>query len=74
MLLFLGSLKFYQLELDISSLYFEHHPLFSSEHVLSFQLEQAYSKYRAQDKNAVNYCDERVCDYLLHKDEVLPQN
>ena len=45
----------FQVELDISSIHFLHHPLFSFEHVLSSQLEEAYQKYSNWDKNAEEY-------------------
>ncbi|KAH8030112.1 hypothetical protein HPB51_006544 [Rhipicephalus microplus] len=36
-----------ELELDVSSLKFQHHPLFSSEHVLAAQLTSLYDAYAA---------------------------
>lgn len=59
-LLFLDSTEVYQLELDISSLRFYHHPLFSFEHVLSSELEKSYMKYCTRDINAAKYYNEKV--------------
>ncbi len=51
----------YQLDMDISSLHFTHHPLFSLEHVLASRLEQSWEQYsrRARDRPA-QYYRERV--------------
>ena len=35
----------YQLDIDISTLSFTHHPLFSTEHVLVSKLHQLYNQY-----------------------------
>eukprot|EP00795_Rhopilema_esculentum_P004896 gene4896-21228_t len=37
--------KRYQLDIDVSTLTFGHHPLFSKEHVLATRLEQMYNQY-----------------------------
>lgn len=55
-----GSDGIYQLELDISSVHFLHHPLFSYEHALSSELEQTYQKYSNRDKNAAEYYNLKV--------------
>ena len=46
--------------MDISSLHFAHHPLFSYEHVISSQLQQVYLKYCNKDKKVEDYCTEKV--------------
>ena len=43
----------YQLELDISSISFIHHPLFSPEHVIESRLIQMYKKYRYNEKKDI---------------------
>lgn len=57
---FLGSSDIYQLELDISSIHFFHHPLFSYEHILSSELEKYYLEYSSRDINAAEYYNEKV--------------
>ncbi len=51
----------YQLDMDLASLHFTHHPLFSLEHVLASRLEQSWEQYsrRARDRPA-QYYRERV--------------
>lgn len=40
----------YQLDLDISSISFLHHPLFSPEHVIESRLIQMFKKYKYNEK------------------------
>lgn len=49
-----------QLHLEISSVQFSHHPLFSCEHVISSCLEQAYQHYCNRDEKAADYYNEKV--------------
>lgn len=62
---FLGSSDVYQLELDVSSIHFFHHPLFSYEHVLSSELEKSYLKYSTRDIKATEYYSEKVIIVFL---------
>ena len=55
-----GSDDIYQLHLDISSVKFSHHHLFSSEHVIASELEHTCFKYLNRDKNAADYFHEKV--------------
>ncbi|XP_022245376.1 coiled-coil and C2 domain-containing protein 2A-like isoform X2 [Limulus polyphemus] len=41
----------YQLDVDVSSLTFHHHPLFSKEHVLASKLQELYEEYCFQIEN-----------------------
>lgn len=51
----------YQLDLDISSISFIHHPLFSPEHVIESRLFQMYKKYRYNEKkDIVNTLKQKV--------------
>lgn len=51
----------YQLDLDISSISFMHHPLFSPEHVIESRLFQMYKKYRYNEKkDIVNTLKQKV--------------
>lgn len=56
-----------QLHLEISSVQFSHHPLFSCEHVMSSRLEKAYQHYCDRDEKAADYCNEKVstCSVLV---------
>ena len=56
----LGSDAIYQLHLDISAIKFSHHHLFSSEHVIASELEQAWLKYANRDKSAAKYFNDKV--------------
>ncbi|XP_048583350.1 coiled-coil and C2 domain-containing protein 2A isoform X3 [Nematostella vectensis] len=44
----------YQLDVDVSTLTFTHHPLFSAEHVLSSRLQQLYLQYCQRRKKAMS--------------------
>ena len=51
----------YQLELDLTSLHFTHHPLFSVEHVLASRLQQACRQHAAKlASKTIEYHNERV--------------
>uniref|UniRef100_A0A4W3JHN1 Coiled-coil and C2 domain containing 2B n=1 Tax=Callorhinchus milii TaxID=7868 RepID=A0A4W3JHN1_CALMI len=51
----------YQLDIDISSLRFTHHPLFSKEHVLAARLTQLYNNYQhRQQQNVTEVLTEKV--------------
>ena len=50
-----------QLQIEIGSIQFVHHPLFSSEHVISTRVEQAFQSYRSQDEKAAEYYDKKLC-------------
>uniref|UniRef100_A0A4W3JK96 Coiled-coil and C2 domain containing 2B n=1 Tax=Callorhinchus milii TaxID=7868 RepID=A0A4W3JK96_CALMI len=55
----------YQLDIDISSLRFTHHPLFSKEHVLAARLTQLYNNYQhRQQQNVTEVLTEKV-SYLV---------
>lgn len=57
--------KWYQIDVDISSLSFTHHPLFSKEHVLQSRLKQLYNNYCRRKKQAIStHLDEKV-KYLM---------
>ncbi|XP_076317683.1 coiled-coil and C2 domain-containing protein 2A-like isoform X2 [Tachypleus tridentatus] len=45
------SVQRYQLDVDLSSLIFHHHPLFSKEHVLASKLQELYEEYCFQIEN-----------------------
>ena len=49
-----------KLLIDVGSIQFSHHPLFSSEHVLSTRVEQAFCMYSGQDGKAVEYCEKKI--------------
>jgi len=49
-----------KLLIDIGSIQFSHHSLFSSEHVLSTRVEQAFRSYTGQDGKDVEYCEEKI--------------
>jgi coiled-coil and C2 domain-containing protein 2A len=52
----------YQLELDLTSLHFTHHPLFSVEHVLASRLQQACRQHATKlASKTIEYHNERVC-------------
>ena len=63
----LGANAICQLRLEMSSVDFSHHPLFSCEHVISSRLEKAYQHYCNRDEKAANYCNEKVytCNVLV---------
>lgn len=44
----------YQLDVDLSTLTFTHHPLFSKEHVLASRLQQYYKQYTERQKKAMS--------------------
>lgn len=51
----------YQLELDLTSLHFTHHPLFSVEHVLASRLQQACRQHASKlASKTTEYHNERV--------------
>ncbi|XP_065840222.1 coiled-coil and C2 domain-containing protein 2A-like [Oscarella lobularis] len=51
----------YQLDVDISSLAFSHHSLFSVEHVLASRLSQLYSQYvERREKGIVTFMEDRL--------------
>lgn len=57
----LDNAGFYQLDVDINSLTFSHHHLFSREHVLATRLSQLYEEYLdRQKKNMAEYLTEKV--------------
>jgi coiled-coil and C2 domain-containing protein 2A len=62
----LDNAGFYQLDVDINSLTFSHHHLFSREHVLATRLSQLYEEYLdRQKKNMAEYLTEKVSAYIL---------
>ena len=44
----------YQLDVDLSTLTFTHHPLFSKEHVLASRLQQYYKQYTERRRKAMS--------------------
>lgn len=57
----------YQLDLDISSTSFLHHPLFSAEHVIESRLIQIYQKFLCNEKtDIVNTLKQRVCVHFVY--------
>lgn len=57
----LDNAGYYQLDVDINSLSFSHHHLFSREHVLATRLSQLYEEYMdRQKKNMAEYLSEKV--------------
>lgn len=44
----------YQLDVDLSTLSFTHHPLFSKEHVLASRLQQYYKHYTERQRKAMS--------------------
>ena len=51
----------YQLELDLISVHFSHHPLYSVEHVLASRLQQACQQHATKIANkSIDYHSERV--------------
>lgn len=44
----------YQLDVDLSTLTFTHHPLFSKEHVLASRLQQNYKQYTERRRKALS--------------------
>nr|XP_033799287.1 protein CC2D2B isoform X1 [Geotrypetes seraphini] len=56
-----GQAEWYQLDLNISSLLFTHHPLFSKEHVLAARLSQLYEQYQCrQQQNIIHVLSEKL--------------
>ena len=54
----------YQLEVDLTSLHFTHHPLFSVEHVIASRLQQACQQYASKMANkSTDYHNERVSTF-----------
>ncbi|XP_074855704.1 protein CC2D2B [Carettochelys insculpta] len=49
-----GQREFYQLDLNISSLLFSHHPLFSREHVLAARLFQLYECFQNRQQQNIS--------------------
>nr|XP_022316561.1 coiled-coil and C2 domain-containing protein 2A-like isoform X3 [Crassostrea virginica] len=57
----LDNAGYYQLDVDINSLTFSHHHLFSREHVLATRLSQLYEEYLdRQKKNMAEYLSEKL--------------
>ena len=64
----------YQLDVDLSTLTFTHHPLFSKEHVLASRLQQYYKQYTERRRKAMSshYSDkvawecQKTDSYLYH--------
>lgn len=57
----LDNAGYYQLDVDINSLSFSHHHLFSREHVLATRLSQLYEEYMdRQKKNMAEYLSEKL--------------
>ena len=51
----------YQLDVDLSSLHFTHHPLFSVEHVMAARLQQACDQLKKRQRNEMaEYHSEKV--------------
>ena len=51
----------YQLDIDLSSLHFTHHPLFSVEHVMAARLQQACDQLKKRQRNEMaEYHSEKV--------------
>ena len=49
------------LDMDINSISFSHHHLFSKEHVLASRLKELYQLYALKEENCiVDYLNERV--------------
>ena len=46
--------RWYQIDIDVSTLTFTHHPLFSKEHVLQARLQELYSNYCRKQKQALS--------------------
>ncbi|XP_028396123.1 coiled-coil and C2 domain-containing protein 2A-like [Dendronephthya gigantea] len=46
--------KWYQIDIDVSTLSFTHHPLFSKEHVLQSRLQEMYSNYCRRKQQALS--------------------
>lgn len=58
---FLDNVGYYQLDVDINSLFFFYYYLFSREYVLAIRLFQLYEEYLdRQKKNMVEYFFEKV--------------
>ena len=56
----------YQLDVDINSLEFSHHHLFSKEHVLAGKLFDLYEQYYIRKKkNMTEFLREKVCPYSI---------
>lgn len=57
----IGAGGFYQLDVDINSVSFTHHHLFSREHVLANKLTLLYEEYLARNKrNITEFLTEKV--------------
>ena len=51
----------YQLDVDVNTLIFTHHSLFSKEHVLASRLRQMYDQYlKRKQKEVAQYLTEKV--------------
>ena len=51
----------YQLDVDLSSVHFTHHPLFSVEHVMAARLQQACDQLKKRQRNkTAEYHSEKV--------------
>ena len=58
---FILGAKRYQLDIDVSTLSFTHHSLFSKEHVLASKLQQLYTQYcTTMKKSLVNHLTGKV--------------
>ncbi|XP_030060823.1 LOW QUALITY PROTEIN: protein CC2D2B [Microcaecilia unicolor] len=56
-----GQAEWYQLDLNILSLMFTHHPLFSREHVLAAKLSQLYEQFQCrQQQNITHLLSEKL--------------
>lgn len=68
----LDNAGYYQLDVDINSLTFSHHHLFSREHVLATRLSQLYEEYLdRQKKNMAEYLSEKVSSSYHHLLELI---
>ncbi len=58
----------YQLDVDVNTLVFTHHSLFSKEHVLASRLRQMYDQYlKRKQKDVAQYLTEKVKNLLCFK-------
>uniref|UniRef100_W5MK02 C2 domain-containing protein n=1 Tax=Lepisosteus oculatus TaxID=7918 RepID=W5MK02_LEPOC len=63
-----------QLDLNISSLIFTHHPLFSPEHVLASKLIQLYDSYQSREQRNVTVLMSEKLQALRHAERNLRMN
>lgn len=62
----------YVLDIDISSIEFSHHPLFSREHIIAQRLKELYLKYRTRkEADSLNRLNGRLCALRRSRDTLI---